>query len=114
MTIDWFQSQWQRVWWTWTPADPSVFSQVYHWFNLLEGCAWAIFAVLVLSRFQQHRQSLWEVPYSLTFLSFGLTDFCEAWEQSTWLIVVKGIHVIALFRLRQVIMTHHYPTATLY
>ena len=111
---DWLQKQLQRIWWTWDPSAPTTISQAYHCFNILEGCVWVMFSALVLQRYHQHRHSQWEIAYSLAFLSFGLTDFGEAWEQSTWLIAVKGLNVVVLFRLRYVIMKRFYPTAGLF
>ena len=37
-----------KSWWQWNPDDGQWFSLIYHWFNILEGIAWVIFAALVL------------------------------------------------------------------
>ncbi len=72
-------------------------------------CTW-----LVLRRFLTHRKSRSEISYAVAFLTFAITDFVEAWEQSSWLIWLKLLNLIVLFQLRRTIMSRYYPTAKLY
>ena len=103
-----------QTWWKWNPSDGQWFSLIYHWFNILEGIAWIVFAALVFQRYSKHRKSLIELAYSATFLAFAATDFREAWEQSSWLIWLKLVNLIALLWLRRVVMQRCYPNAKIY
>lgn len=103
-----------RIWWQWNPGDGQWFSLIYHWFNILEGIAWLVFAALVFQRYLRHRKSSIELAYSAAFLAFAATDFREAWEQSSWLIWLKLLNLIALLWLRRIVMRRYYPSATLY
>lgn len=103
-----------RTWWHYTPGDGRWFTMVYHWFNIFEGCAWLVFAVLVIRRYLRHRQSRTEIWYSLAFAVFAITDFREAWSTTSWLLCLKLLNLIALAHLRKVVMTRHYPAARLY
>lgn len=97
------------------PHDPSWFSKTYHAFNIFEGFAWAVLALLVLHRCARFRRSVrLEVAYACAFLAFALSDFREAWEQSSWLIWLKLFNLIALFWLRHLVMSRFYPQARLY
>lgn len=103
-----------RTRWEYTPGDGQWFTVIYHWFNIAEGLAWVACAGLVFRRFLVHRKSLSKIFYALAFLTFAITDFLEAWEQSSWLIWLKLCNLIALLLLRRRVMTRHYPTARLY
>ena len=104
----------RKVWWQYDVTDTSWFSIVYHWFNIAEGVAWVVFAILVLMRFSQHRKSKLELWYAFTFLLFGITDFREAWQQSSPLIWIKLLILIALLWLRKVVLTKFYQEAKLF
>jgi hypothetical protein len=103
-----------RTWWRYTPGDGQWFTAIYHWFNIAEGCVWILCAGLVLRRFLIHRKSAAEIYYAIAFLTFAITDFAEAWEQSSWLIWLKLLNLIVLFQLRRTIMSWYFPTAKLY
>jgi hypothetical protein len=103
-----------RTWWRYTPEDGHWFTVIYHWFNIVEGCAWVVCAGLVFRRFLTHRKSRSEIVYAFAFLTFAVTDFAEAWAQSSWLIWLKLVNLIVLFQLRRTIMSRFYPAAKLY
>lgn len=103
-----------KIWWTWDPRDDQWFSLAYHWFNILEGVARIVVGGLVLGRYLKHRRSLLEIGYCLAFLTFALTDFREAWEQSSWLIWLNLVNLTALLRVRRVVMQRLYPGAKVY
>ena len=103
-----------RVWWTWDARDEQWFSIAYHWFNIVEGVAWAVLAGLVFGRFLKHRGSVLEIGYSFAFLTFAFTDFREAWEQSSWLIWLKVVNLVVLLWIRGVVMRRWYPEARVY
>jgi hypothetical protein len=98
-----------RSWWRYAATESSTFSASYHWFNLAEGIAWCVIAALVLCRYFKERKSSLEVAYATAFLTFGLSDFVEAWRLTTWLILAKGANLMALFLLRRIILRRHYP-----
>ena len=98
-----------HVWWSYAP--PAAWpADLYHTFNLLEGAAWLAFAALVLRRHLVHRRTALEPAYALAFLTFGLTDFREAYVLQTWLLAFKGVNLLALARLRPRVM-RYYPEA---
>ena len=66
-------------WWTFDPATAGVWDHIYRGFNLFEGLAWVLFAVLVFVRYLRRGQSKLEIVYAVIFLLFGLTDFREAY-----------------------------------
>jgi multisubunit Na+/H+ antiporter MnhE subunit len=103
-----------RTWWQYTPEDGQWFTTIYHWFNVAEGCAWVVCAGLVFRRFLTHQKSPSEIYYAIAFLAFAVTDFAEAWKQSSWLIWLKLLNLIVLFQLRRKIMSRYYPKAKLY
>lgn len=103
-----------RVWWTWDPSDPTWHSRFVHWFNLFEGAAWWTFAALVLRRHFRHRRSPWELAYAAAFLIFGATDFVEASALTSWLLWVKLIALIVLWRLRRTAISRWYPENRVY
>jgi hypothetical protein len=103
-----------QVWWRYDSQDSSLWSQVYHTFNLAEGVIWLILGVLVARRFHSFRRTRLEILYSVAFMTFAASDFREAWQQSSGLILLKLCNLIALFWLRRRIMRHSYPDASLY
>jgi hypothetical protein len=105
---------WTRTWWEYRQGDPSVFSMPYHLFNLFEGVAWVVFSVLVLIRYLRQGHSVLEVWYALSFFTFGLTDFREAYALSSWLVWIKLANLIVLIWLRSLVIRRFYPTSTLY
>ena len=105
---------WFRVWWEYPqPRDP-WFSIPYHAFNLFEGACWAVIGALVLRRYLAFRRSSLEVLYALAFVSFGLTDFREAYVLQSWLVWVKLVNLILLIRLRTMAVKRWYPGSRLY
>ena len=103
-----------RIWWTYDAEEPFGFSTCYHWFNILEGLVWLVFSALVLLRFLRHRQSRIELCYCALFAAFGVSDFVEAWQQSSWLIWLKLINLSGLVWTRERVMRRHYPEARVY
>ncbi len=97
-----------HTWWSCNSASP-WYEEPYHWMNLIEGCAWLVFAALVLARYLPHRNSPLELLYSLAFVTFGLSDFREAYALESWLILFKGINLVALFVLRWQVIRNWYP-----
>lgn len=82
--------------------------------NLIEGTVWLVFALLVLWRCAKHRHSIIELAYAATFATFGLSDFREAYSLQTWLILCKGVNLVALIWLRAVVIRRYYPTSRVY
>ena len=103
-----------RNWWRYDPSDESWFTIIYHGFNLFEGAAWSLLAVLVAIRFAKHRRSRWEIAYCLAFASFGASDFREANRLETWLIAAKLINLVVLGGLRSYLIKRFYPTSRTY
>ncbi|WP_337176647.1 hypothetical protein [Paludisphaera sp.] len=85
-------------WWTYVPRSATWIEHATHGFNLFEGAAWVVFAGLVLTRWARHRRSRVEPVYALAFLTFGLTDFREAYALDSWLIAVKLVNLISYTR----------------
>ena len=103
-----------HTWWQYNVHSVDLFDTIYHWFNILEGCAWILFALLVLIRFLKNCCSTLELWYCFSFFSFAMTDFYEAFAQTSWLIWLKLINLILLLMIRRKVMTKHYPAAKLY
>ena len=103
-----------RTWWSYERDRGLAFSAPYHWFNIFEGCAWLIFAALVLSRFARHRHSQIELSYALAFFTFGLSDFYEASLLTSWLLWLKAFNLAALLVLRRRVIKGYYPANKLY
>ena len=109
-----FEIVFVRIWWIYDAEEPLGFSACYHWFNILEGLVWLVFSALVLLRFLRHRQSRIELCYFALFAAFGVSDFVEAWQQSSWLIWLKLINLSGLVWTRERVMRRHYPEARVY
>ncbi|HEY3965743.1 MAG TPA: hypothetical protein VGM05_14390 [Planctomycetaceae bacterium] len=103
-----------ETWWRYDPLEQSAHSIFTHWFNLFEGVAWCVFAVLVLRRYWKFRRSSIEIVYAAAFLLFGLTDFREAFCVQSWLLWIKLVILVALFCLRRVVMRRFYPESKVY
>jgi hypothetical protein len=105
---------WFRVWWKHPhPTDP-WFSIPYHAFNLFEGACWIVIGALVLYRYMAVRRSSLEIVYAMAFFSFGLTDFREAYVLQSWLVWIKLVNLIALIRLRSIVIRRWYPGSKLF
>lgn len=104
---------WTHVWWRYPPR-PGWESRLYHGFNLAEGAVWCVFAVLVLARWWRRRKSAGEIGYATAFLTFGLTDFIEAWISTSSLLWLKLLNLFVLFALRRRALSHWYPGRRLY
>jgi hypothetical protein len=105
---------WFHNWWRYSAGGDPWFSQPYHYFNLFEGTCWTVLSGLVLRRWLLNRHSSLEVYYAAAFLSFGLTDFREAYALDSWLIWVKLTNLIVLLLLRWIVRKRYYPSGTLY
>jgi hypothetical protein len=90
------------------------FSIPYHAFNLFEGACWIVVGALVIRRYIAFRRSRLEVVYALAFLSFGATDFREAYVLESWLVWAKLANLIALIGLRAVAIRCWYPGSKLF
>lgn len=86
----------------------------YHAFNLFEGVMWVVLAALVLRRNLRHQHALIELAYALSFLTFGLTDFREAYALSSWLLWIKGLNLVLLLWLRSLVIRRYYPGSKLF
>jgi hypothetical protein len=105
---------WFHRWWGYPSRSDPWFSLPYHSFNLFEGTCWATLAGLVFRRYRHNRHSILEVCYAIAFLSFGLTDFREAYALESWLIWVKPVNLIVLIALRWVLQKRYYAGRTWY
>jgi hypothetical protein len=103
-----------KSWWAYRPAHSSWYDVTYHVFNLFEGLVWVILAGLVLRRYRRSRRSTVEVWYAASFLTFGLTDFREAYALESWLLWLKAANLLALIRLRSIVIKRYYPDSKLY
>lgn len=97
------------TWWRYGADQESWFSALYHWGNLAEGLAWCLLACLVVRRFSRHRHSPLELVYAAAFVSFGVSDFREAFCLQTWLILAKGANLLLLLGLRRTLLLKFYP-----
>ncbi len=102
---------WSEPWWVFDPETAGFWGHLYRGFNLFEGTIWLVLAVIVFRRYLQRGQSEWEIAYALAFFLFGLTDFREAAVESAPLVLVKGIILILLLRLRQFVLKSCHPNA---
>ena len=103
-----------NTWWSYDAAPASAFSRIYRTINLVEGSIWFVLALLVLVRFARHRKSGLELLYAAAFLTFGASDFREAIALETWLILAKGVNLVALVWLRRTVLVRYYPTSRTY
>lgn len=103
-----------KTWWAYDAAPKATFSHVYRAINLVEGSIWCVLAALVLLRFARYRKSGLELLYAAAFLTFGASDFREAIALETWLILAKGMNLIALVWLRRTVLMRYYPTSRTY
>jgi hypothetical protein len=111
---DWMELLLRLTWWSWTDGDRSWHSIAVHVFNFVEGVAWWMFSALVLRRHLRFRKCRAELLYSLAFLSFGVTDFIEAYALTSWLIWIKLVNLIVLWRLRSTSLGEWYPENRLF
>lgn len=109
MDVDWPDLLFRHTWWSWTDGDRSWHSIAVHAFNLVEGLVWAVFSALVLIRHIRFRRSRAELLYSLAFLTFGVSDFVEAYALTSWLIWIKLVNLIVLWRVRAISIRDWYP-----
>jgi hypothetical protein len=100
-----------HTWWRYRSTDS--FS-VYHYLNLVEGTIWLVFAALVATRFLRWRHSWVEVLYAAAFLTFGLSDFREAYQLESWLLLFKGANLVLLLWLRHEVIRRWYPNSRVY
>ncbi len=103
-------SIWTDPWWVYDPDSVGVWGEIYRSFNLFEGIAWVVFAILVTRRYFQRGKTRWEIVYAVAFLLFGLTDFREAYVQSAPLVLVKGVILVILLQLRRYVIQTYSPT----
>jgi hypothetical protein len=68
----------------------------------------------VAARFIRFRRSWLELAYAIAFVAFGLSDFKEAYRLESWLLLFKGINLIALLWLRHLVIRNWYPTSKIY
>lgn len=94
-------------WWTYDPAVG--WHGVYHWFNVVEGGVWCLLGLYVARRFLLNQRSLWEVAYAVAFFTFGISDFIEAQQLDTWMLLFKAINLLVLILLRWHVLKRHYP-----
>jgi len=112
--IDWLDLLFTHTWWSWAGGDRSWHSIAVHVFNLIEGLVWWIFSALVIVRHLRFRKSRAELAYSAAFLAFGVTDFIEAYALTSWLIWIKLVNLVVLWRLRAVSLKKWYPGSRLF
>jgi hypothetical protein len=98
-----------HVWWSHATQGHLAFSSWYRGMNLVEGTVWIVIAALIVARYLRNRHSALELVYASAFLTFGLSDFREAVALETWLILLKGVNLVALLCLRRVILSRYYP-----
>lgn len=113
-TSEWLDWLFFKTWWRYDPRDTPWVAIPYHAFNLFEGCAWVVFAGLVLRRCWRNQRSRLEAGYAVAFCRFGLTDFCEAYALSSWLLWAKLVNLIVLLKLRAEVIRRYYPGSRLY
>jgi len=89
-----------HVWLDYSQTRHEPFTQFCHWFNIVEGIGWILLGLFVFTRYFKFRKSTDELWFAVAFMTFGLTDFYEAWLYPTWLIYVKAFNLIALLKLR--------------
>jgi len=50
-----------------------------------------------------------ELLYGLSFITFGLSDYREAYVLQSWLILLKAANLVALLWLRRIVIRRFYP-----
>ena len=90
--------------WRWNAVRATVFDHVYHGFNLFEAAAWFTIGAYVLWRRFRHGRAPIELVYAAAFFTFGLTDIQEGFRLQPWLILAKGLNLLALLALRDHIL----------
>lgn len=110
----WLDVLFLKTWWRYDPKESSWAFVPYHLFNLFEGGVWTVLACLVLARHMRHRRSRLELWYALAFLTFGLTDFREAYALTSWLIWLKLVNLLLLLWARTSVIRRFYPASKLY
>lgn len=95
-------------WWSYAESQALAFSRVYRAINLIEGSIWIALAILVAARYARQRRTRLEIPYAIAFATFGASDFREAVNLQTWLILAKAANLAALLWLRARVL-RHYP-----
>ncbi len=108
---EFLKALWSEPWWTFDQQVASFWGHLYRGFNIFEGIVWVVFALVVFWRYLRRGQSFWEIVYAIAFLLFGLTDFREASTISAPLVLVKGIILILLLRLRHFVIKNCYTNA---
>jgi hypothetical protein len=104
-----------RAWWVWPGASRAEIGDwLYRGMNLAEGVVWLVLAVLVLVRWGRRRHSPWECAYAALFATFGLSDFIEAGQLTTWLILAKLANLIGLLWMRAIVLGRYYPASRTY
>lgn len=103
-----------RALWEYQPAAATLADELYRGFNVLEGLAWCLLAMLVLARYLRHRNSVLEIAYAAAFFVFGLSDFREASSLQPWLILAKGANLLILLWLRAWVIHRFYPASRTY
>ena len=63
---------------------------------------------------RHHGCFLLEIAYSFAFLTFGVTDFREAYALDSWLIWLKAGNLLILLWLRSLVIKRFYPESKLY
>jgi hypothetical protein len=81
---------------------------------LFEGTVWIALAFLVFYRYLRVGRSPIEIGYALAFITFGLTDYREAYVLESWLIWVKLVNLIVLLKLRARVIQRFYPASKLF
>jgi hypothetical protein len=83
---------------------------LYVGFNALEACAWFAFCLFVAVRYIRRRKTWYEILYSLSFLTFGVSDVMEMHHTTVGLLVAKGIILASILACRKVVLGS-YPGA---
>ncbi len=95
--------------WRYSATEPTPYQPIYRSINAVEALIWLGFAVAVLYRNRRHRKSSVELVYAGLFFIFAMTDVREAFVVQPWLIVFKGLVLLALLVVRQKVRNKYYP-----
>lgn len=112
---DWAELLWWHTWWSFAP-NGSVHDLIWqHGFNLVEGACWLVFAVLVVRRCCRFRKSMrLELSYAAAFVLFGISDFIQAYQLTSWLLIWKLFNLIVLLVLRHRTIRELYPESKVF